>query len=115
MGEPDKIERIFSIIDGANIHEDANYRTIIFSDTILAYNKYTSLSPKSKEIEFMYLVEFAQDLRRRLTGEDVFFRAIITEGQFRAKQLENFQSYYGKALVRGKGLLDKTVQIIIAE
>ena len=95
-----KIERIFRILDGSNIHRDANYKTIVFSDTVLAYNQHISLTPNSKEIELMYLIEFAQDIRQRLTGEEVFFRAIITEGPFRAETRNNFQSFYGDALVK---------------
>jgi hypothetical protein len=47
----------------------------------------------------MYLIELTQDLLYRLIGTGIAFRAVITEGRFTHYQLQNFQAYYGPALV----------------
>lgn len=97
--EEGRIPCLFEIIDTARIHNDSNFKVIVFSDTLIAYNKYCDLEAKSKEIELMYLIEFAQDIFLKLIGKDIFFRAVITEGEFVYKQLKNIESYYGQALV----------------
>lgn len=97
--DKEKVTRLYEIIDSAYIHQDSNFKSIVFSDTIVAYNKRTNLSEESKKIEVMYLIELTQDIFRRLIGSNIFFRAVITEGEFIHEQLENFESYYGEALV----------------
>jgi hypothetical protein len=95
----EKAMQLFRIINEANIHRDRNFKAIVFSDTIVAYNKYSNLSHDAKVGEVMYLIELTQDIFRRLIGFNVFFRAIITEGDFIHKKMENLQAYFGPALV----------------
>lgn len=95
----EQVCRLYKIINNARIHHDSNYNAIIFSDTIVAYNRHTNLSKELKEIEVMYLIELTADLFFRLIGTNIFFRAIITEGEFIHYQLENIEVYYGAALV----------------
>lgn len=95
----EKVDRLFCIIDSCQFHKDSNYRCLVFSDTILVYNTNVCLGDGYKSIEVMFLLELAQDLFLRLSGEDVFFRAIITEGPFKVKKLTNIQAFYGEALV----------------
>lgn len=99
ISDHSKVERLFNIIDGAKLHTDSNYEAVVFSDTILVYNKYANLSYSAKVVEYMYLIELVQDLLFRLSGENIFFRAIITEGQFILSELKNIKAYYGNALV----------------
>jgi hypothetical protein len=94
-----KVSRLYDIIDNARIHHDANFNTIVFSDTIVAYNRHTNLSKRDKEVEVMYLIELTQEFFYRLIGSSVFFRAVITEGEFFHERLENLEAYYGAALV----------------
>jgi len=35
INDKEKVETIYRIIDNSSIHEDSNYRVIVFSDTIL--------------------------------------------------------------------------------
>ena len=35
----DKVESIFKIIDSLHVHKDIAFQTIVFSDTILVFNK----------------------------------------------------------------------------
>ena len=66
-------DRLFKIIDNARIHRDANFRAIVFSDTIIAYNIHSNIGAGHKATELMYLIEFAQDLFLRLIGSGIFF------------------------------------------
>jgi len=34
-----RVERLFQILDSARLHTDSDYQTIVFSDTLLAYNR----------------------------------------------------------------------------
>lgn len=94
-----RVFELFSIIDDLHAHKDTNYKVIVFSDTMLIYN---SINPKNdwyKKIELMYLIEFAQDLLHRLIEKDIYFKAVITEGEFTFKKLNNIEAYFGQALV----------------
>jgi hypothetical protein len=94
-----RVERLFKIIDNARLHRDSNYRTIVFSDTIVAYNTHSNLTGKSKATELMFLIELTQELFLRLVGSDIFFRAVITEGSFQHKKLKYVKAFYGQALI----------------
>lgn len=94
-----RVIELFSIIDDLHAHKDPNYKVIVFSDTMLIYN---SINPKNdwyKKIELMYLIEFAQDLLLRLIEKNIYFKAVITEGEFTFKKLNNIEAYFGQALV----------------
>ncbi|WCL50791.1 hypothetical protein [Leptospira sp. GIMC2001] len=116
-----KIKRLYKILDSAFIHKDRNFRTIVFSDTLLAFNIYDDLKNDKKKIELMYLIELTQNIFNKFIGENIYFRAIITEGEFIFENLEHFHAYYGNALIdthknekelKGIGLyLDKKLRI----
>ncbi len=78
----EKVSKLFQIIDSARLHHDSHFNTIVFSDTIVSYNKNTNYSKEAKEVEMMYLIELTQELFLKLIGSNIFFRAIITEGEF---------------------------------
>jgi len=102
INEPKKIEWLYKALDASRIHNDRNYRTIVFSDTLLAYNSadYTSSKKEAyKSVELMFLIELVQELANRLVGSGITFRAIITEGEFEHSNFSNFEAYYGNALV----------------
>ncbi len=99
LEKPRKVEQIFATIDTLNVHQHGSFKTIVFSDTILVYNKQTAVTDKEKNYLVLYLIEFAEDLHHRLTGQDVYFRAIITSGKFKHYQLENVECFFGQALV----------------
>ena len=97
--EKPRVENLYRILDKATMHSDSNYRCIVFSDTIVAYNVHTNLSASAKTTELMFLIELTQDIFLRLIGTGIFFRAVITEGEFFHSQLTNLQAYFGQALV----------------
>jgi len=94
--QPEKIDRIFRIIDRLKVHRHFAFKTIVFSDTILVFNEDDQ---RNDTYYITYLCEFVQDLFYRCILENVYFRALITKGEFKYQKLSNIESYYGKALV----------------
>lgn len=92
----EKVDKIFKIFDGLNAFKHHSLQVIIFSDTILLFNKEDNWS---KDYFTTYLIEYAQELFYKLSWINVYFRGIITFGEFNYNELENFQAYYGEALI----------------
>lgn len=93
------IEALFSRIDSLNVHRHGDFQTIVFSDTILVFNKVEPMNEHDKEYLIMFACEFVQDLLFRCIDIEIQFRAILTYGEFNYSKLENIDAYYGKALV----------------
>ena len=96
ISNADKVEGIFKIIDGLHVHKDIVFQTIVFSDTILVFNK-----DNRYPLHFYvtYLIEFAQQLFYRLSMINVYFKGIITLKPFTYIELKNVNAYYGEALI----------------
>lgn len=109
--EPRKIVRLYSILDKLNAHRHDDFKTIVFSDTILVYNTSSICSKESKEYLVWYLIEFVEDLYVRLVGQDIYFRAFITKGHFQHYELKNIECFYGRALVDAY-IIEKTIPSI---
>lgn len=91
-----KVDKIFAIFDSLKVHKHFALQTVVFSDTILVFNKDESLS---KDYYCTYLVEYAQALFYRLSEINIYFRSILTFGEFNFSQMSNIQAYYGLALI----------------
>lgn len=100
LNDPRKVARVYSILDKLNVHDHPNFKTIVFSDTILTYNPEHVETQKDREYIVWYMTEFAEDLYSRLIGQDIYFRAILVGGDFHHFQLENVQCFFGGALIR---------------
>lgn len=96
---PAKVRRLFQTLDGCAIHRDSNFRTVVFSDTLLAYNSVIPIGEGYMWTELMYLIEGVQDITHRLTGSGISFRALIRFGEFEYSRLEHLESYFGEALI----------------
>jgi hypothetical protein len=95
-----KVEELYGIIDTLNVHRHHAFNTIIFSDTILVYNKVNPRNLEDIRYLVMFLCEFAKDLFYRLIGRDIYFRAYLTCGEFAHYPMENIKEvFYGDALV----------------
>ena len=97
--QPKTIQRIYAILDSLNVHTHGTFRTVVFSDTVLVYNPILAATDEEREYLVWYLIEFAEDLHHRLTGQSVYFRAVITAGAFSHYRLKNVECYFGEALV----------------
>jgi hypothetical protein len=106
--EPRKVARTYAILDSLNVHRHQAFKTIVFSDTVLVYNPKPAKSLEEREYLVWYLTEFAEDLHHRLTGQDIYFRAILTSGDFSHYPLKNIECFFGRALIsaynREKGI-----------
>lgn len=99
LNEPRKVARVYSILDTLNAHRQTRFSTIVFSDTILVYNKEDAYSDNERNDYVWQLTEFAEDLHHRLTGQDIFFRAVLVQGDFNHYQLKNVECFFGGALI----------------
>lgn len=95
----EEIELIYSRIDSLNAHRHDAFKTIVFSDTILVYNKESITSKRDHEYIVMYACEFVQDLTYHLADRNITFRALLTYDSFKHYELNNVECYYGSALV----------------
>lgn len=95
----EKVKIVYEKVNNLHVHKHGAFQTIIFSDTILVYNRYESDLIKDKQYTVMFMVEFVQDLLYRGNSIGLSFRAIITYGEFEHYKLENIECYYGKALI----------------
>lgn len=94
-----KIAKLFGYVNELNVHRHGAFQTIVFSDTILIFNKETPKSTHDHEYFVMYACEFVQDLMCRSADLEIQFRAILTYGEFFYKRLSNIDTYHGTALV----------------
>ncbi len=94
-----KVDQIYRILDSLNAHRHPNFKAIAFSDTILIYNPEPATSKDDAEYLVWYLIEFAEDLHHRFTGQDLFFRAVLVAGDFMHYKLDNVECFFGQALI----------------
>jgi hypothetical protein len=110
--QPSRVEELYKIINQLNVHRHGVFNIIIFSDTILVYNKDGPFNLEDVKYLVMFLCEFAQDLHYRLIGRDIFFRGYITCGGFAHYAMENIKDvYYGEALIEAYNA-EKDIQCI---
>ena len=96
MNNSDKVENIFKIIDSLHVHKNIAFQTIVFSDTILIFNK-DNKHPAHYYVT--YILEYAQQLFYRLSMINMYFKGIITLKPFTYLELKNVNAYYGEALI----------------
>lgn len=95
-----KIQELFNTINSLNAHEHPGFQTVVFSDTILIFNKAKPINQHEHEYIVMYCCEFAQDLIFRCKHLNIQFRAILTYGEFYYNKLSNIEAYHGNALIK---------------
>jgi len=100
IAQKGKVEELYEIINDLNVHRHDVFTTIIFSDTILVYNKLHATNLHDVQYIVMFLCEFSQDLFYRLIGRDIHFRAYITCDDFAHYSMQNIKDvFYGDALI----------------
>jgi hypothetical protein len=108
--EMHRVDKLFKIIDNLHVfHETDDFSCIVFSDTILVYTNYAFSDDPNPSSTIMLMCETAKCLLYGLGKLDIYFRGILSVGEFYRKQLDNIDSYYGSALIRAhndeKGLM----------
>ncbi len=94
--KPAKVDKIFNVFDSLRVHRHHALKTIVFSDTILVFNKDDSWP---LHYYCTYLIEYVQDLFYRLCSINVYCKAILTHGEFNYSKLKNIEGYYGLTLI----------------
>ncbi len=97
---PEDVRRIYSIIENLNCHKHSVFKVIVFSDTILIYNKEEPLVKADHEYIIMFLIEFAQNLLYETIGKNYYFRAILLYDTFEHTTPKKVERFFGKSLVR---------------
>jgi hypothetical protein len=105
-----RIGDLYRRLDRLNAHKHPSFSTIVFSDTIVIYNKYDlDWDDEDKTALVSRLCEFAADLFYRLISQDIHFRGYICCGDFLHSKMEHIEAFYGRALVESYNRT-KTVQ-----
>lgn len=99
MQRPERVDWLFQRLDAARIHSDSNYHATVFSDTLIAYNRRELQSAEAKSIEVIFLIELVQQFTSLIVGSGIFYKAVVTEGNFSYTKLRNIEAYYGDALL----------------
>lgn len=95
----EKITKLFDYVNSLNVHSHGAFHTVVFSDTILIFNKSEPVNTHDNEYLVMYACEFVQDLMCRSVDLEIQFRAILTYGEFFYERLSNIEAYHGTALI----------------
>jgi hypothetical protein len=93
-----KVRKIFEAINGCNIYKDRNFKAIVLSDTLIAFNAEDDLGAMVTELGF--LIENVHHITDLLTGSGITFRAIICLGEFEFAEMSNINAYFGAALIK---------------
>lgn len=99
--DPKLIEEIFIYLDKLNfLQRHSSMKSIIFSDTILFFNK-TDIP-----LDHPYLIpligdmiELCQILMYYFIPKNIFFKAVISYDKFKYEKLNNYEYYFGTALI----------------
>ena len=94
-----KIEDLYEVIASLNANRHGAFKLVVFSDTVVVYNVNGGDTPKDSRYLIMFLCEFVKDLMHRLTGRGIYFRAVITYGDFTHYELNGIPCFFGSALV----------------
>ena len=94
-----RIDDLYEVVASLNVHNHDAFKAVVFSDTILVYNTDQARSRYDHEYLVMFLCEFAQDLLNRLVRRNIYFRAVLVEGEFNHYELNGIPCFYGAALV----------------
>jgi hypothetical protein len=99
VNNKDKILLLYEIIDKLNVHKHHAFIPIIFSDTIIAYNKYDAIKEDDHRYYSMFCCEFAQNLLYQLIRKEIYFRAVIDYDEFEHSKMKNIERYFGESLI----------------
>lgn len=97
--DPNRVDQLYSVINSLNVHRHETFETIVFSDTALVYNRDEPRSEQDHKYIVWYSIEFVEDLHHRLTGQGIYFRAVLTKGEFRHYAMANLDAFFGEALL----------------
>lgn len=98
-GNSDKINDLYEVITSLNAHNHSAFKVVVFSDTVIVYNVDGGDTPEDSRYLVMFMCEFVKDLMHRLTKRKIYFRSIITYGDFTHYELNGIPCFFGNALI----------------
>jgi len=98
--DPKKVDQLFGAVNQLTAHQHGDFQTVVFSDTILIFNKTAPVRKHDHQYLVMYAIEFAQDLQKWCIKLDIQFRAVLVKGEFHYRKVENLEAYSGGALIK---------------
>lgn len=93
------INDLYEVIASLNANNHDAFKVVVFSDTVVVYNVNGGDTPQDAKYLIMFMCEFVKDLMHRLTGRGIFYRAVITHGDFTHYELNGIPCFFGNALV----------------
>jgi hypothetical protein len=95
-----QVKELYRRFDSLNAHRHPSFTAIVFSDTMLVFNK-DDLDWDEGDIAALVtrLCEFASDLFYRLISQNIHFRAYICCGEFDHAEMQHIDAFYGPALI----------------
>lgn len=97
---PERVRRLYKIIEELNCHNHDAFNVIVFSDTILIYNKVEPFFDYDHKYIVMFLIEFAQNLLYSVVGREYYFRSVLVYGEFEHEMPNHVERFFGKALIK---------------
>lgn len=98
-GEGQMISDLYEVVASLNANRHDAFKVVVFSDTMIVYSVNGGDTPEDASYLIMFLCEFAKELMHRLTGREIYFRAVITYGDFMHYELNGIPCFFGNALV----------------
>src|ERR1700686_3886450 len=96
-----RVRDLYERFDNLNAHRHPSFQAIVFSDTMLVFNKDDlQWDDNDKSALVTRLCEFAGDLFYRLVSQDIHFRAYICCGEFEHSKMKHIDAFLGPALIR---------------
>jgi hypothetical protein len=95
----ERIDDLYEVIASLNVHQHDAFKVVVFSDTVIVYNIDGGDTSEDARYLIMFLCEFAKDLVHRLMGRNIYFRGVITHGDFTHYELNGIPCFFGNALV----------------
>lgn len=93
------INDLYEVIASLNANKHDAFKVVVFSDTVVVYNVNGGDTPQDAKYLIMFMCEFIKDLMHRLTGRNIFYRAVITYGDFTHYELNGVPCFFGNALI----------------
>ncbi|EJT3522312.1 hypothetical protein ACXLPV_004798 [Vibrio parahaemolyticus] len=97
--ESARIHDLYEVIASLNAHSHDAFKVVVFSDTVVVYNVNGGDTHADAKYLVMFMCEFVKDLMHRLMGRGIYFRAVITHGDFTHYELNGIPCFFGNALV----------------
>jgi hypothetical protein len=93
-----RVGDLYKRLDSLDARGHPSFNTIVFSDTIVIYNKDDlDWDENDKTAIVSRLCEFATDLFYRLISQNIHFRGYVCCGEFIHSKMEHIEAFYGRA------------------